>query len=256
MSAPTTSATTEPPTYKGSSLDLIDLWMAYGEFEVIRNVTIHVPAGTTTCVIGPSGSGKSTLLRGVNRLHEPKSGDVLIAGDSALKVQPDRLRQRIGMVFQHFNLFPDHTALENVALALRKVKGVPKEQALHFARERLDEVGLGDRADHRPRDLSGGQQQRVAIARALAMEPEIMLFDEVTSALDPELVKGVLNLMASLARRGMTMVVVTHEMNFARRVADQVVFMDEGEVVEAGPPAQLFDDPQSQRLRAFLSEVL
>ncbi|UNX56527.1 amino acid ABC transporter ATP-binding protein [Georgenia sp. TF02-10] len=230
--------------------------MAYGEFKVIRDITVNVPAGTTTCIIGPSGSGKSTLLRGVNRLHEPKGGDVLIAGESALRVHPDRLRQRIGMVFQHFNLFPDHTALQNVALALRKVKGMGKAEALAIARERLDEVGLGPRADHRPRDLSGGQQQRVAIARALAMQPEVMLFDEVTSALDPELVKGVLTLMASLASRGMTMVVVTHEMNFARKVADQVVFMDEGEVVEAGPPARLFDDPQSGRLRTFLSEVL
>jgi polar amino acid transport system ATP-binding protein len=247
---------TAVPLYKGSSLDLVDLSMAYGTFDVVRNVTAHVPAGTTTCVIGPSGSGKSTLLRGINRLHEPKSGDVRIAGESALAVHPDKLRRRIGLVFQHFNLFPDHTALENVALALRKVKGMPKEDALAIARQRLAEVGLAERADHRPRDLSGGQQQRVAIARALAMEPEVMLFDEVTSALDPELVKGVLNLMAALGGRGMTMVVVTHEMNFARKVADQVIFMDEGEVVEAGPPQELFDRPKSRRLQRFLSEVL
>jgi polar amino acid transport system ATP-binding protein len=247
---------TSAPIYKGSSLDLVDLGMAYGTFDVVRNVTVHVPAGTTTCVIGPSGSGKSTLLRGINRLHEPKSGDVLIAGESALAVHPDKLRRRIGLVFQHFNLFPDHTALENVALALRKVKGMPKAEALEIAHQRLAEVGLAERADHRPRDLSGGQQQRVAIARALAMEPEVMLFDEVTSALDPELVKGVLNLMAALGKRGMTMVVVTHEMNFARKVADQVIFMDEGEVVEAGAPADLFDNPRSRRLQRFLSEVL
>jgi polar amino acid transport system ATP-binding protein len=234
----------------------VDLGMAYGTFDVVRGVTVHVPAGTTTCVIGPSGSGKSTLLRGINRLHEPKSGDVLIAGESALAVHPDQLRRRIGLVFQHFNLFPDHTALENVALAPRKVKGIAKAEALQLAGQRLAEVGLAERADHRPRDLSGGQQQRVAIARALAMEPEVMLFDEVTSALDPELVKGVLNLMASLGKRGMTMVVVTHEMNFARRVADQVVFMDEGEVVEAGPPRELFESPKSRRLQRFLSEVL
>jgi polar amino acid transport system ATP-binding protein len=246
----------DTPLYRGSSLDLVNLSMAYGTFDVVRDVTVHVPAGTTTCVIGPSGSGKSTLLRGINRLHEPKSGDVLIAGESALAVHPDKLRRRIGLVFQHFNLFPDHTALENVALAPRKVKGLSKEEARDIARHRLAEVGLAERADHRPRDLSGGQQQRVAIARALAMEPEVMLFDEVTSALDPELVKGVLNLMAALGRRGMTMVVVTHEMNFARKVADQVVFMDEGEVVEAGPPQQLFDNPRSHRLQRFLSEVL
>ena len=247
---------TSAQVYHGSSLDLVGLSMAYGSFDVVRDVTVHVPAGTTTCVIGPSGSGKSTLLRGINRLHEPKSGDVLIAGESTLGVHPDQLRRRIGLVFQHFNLFPDHTAMENVALAPRKVKGIPKAEALEIARQRLAEVGLAERADHRPRDLSGGQQQRVAIARALAMEPEVMLFDEVTSALDPELVKGVLNLMAALGRRGMTMVVVTHEMNFARKVADQVVFMDEGEVVESGPPAQLFDSPRSRRLQRFLSEVL
>lgn len=243
-------------TFHGSSLELKNLTMAYGDVEVLRNVSLNVAPGTTTCIIGPSGSGKSTLLRGVNRLHEPKSGDVLLAGESALQVKPDLLRSRIGMVFQHFNLFPDHTALENVALALWSVKGMPKAEARERARRRLAEVGLAERADHRPRDLSGGQQQRVAIARAVAMEPEVMLFDEATSALDPELVKGVLNLMAGLGRRGMTMLVVTHEMGFARKVADQVVFMDEGEVVESGTPADLFDNPQSERLQRFLSEVL
>ena len=242
--------------FRGSSLELIDLTLAYGPIEVLRGVSLKVQPGTTTCVIGPSGSGKSTMLRGINRLHEPKSGDVRIAGDSALAEKPDALRRRIGLVFQHFNLFPDHTALENVALSLQHVKGMKKDVALRIAGERLAEVGLAERADHRPRDLSGGQQQRVAIARALAMEPEVMLFDEVTSALDPELVKGVLNLMASLGQRGMTMVVVTHEMKFARRVADQVVFMDEGKIVEKGRPEDLFDNPQSPRLQRFLSEVL
>jgi len=242
--------------YRGSSLELVDLTMAYGDIEVIRGVSLEVAPGTTTCIIGPSGSGKSTLLRGVNRLHEPKSGQVLLAGDDALRMKPESLRTRVGLVFQHFNLFPDHTALENVALALRNVKGMSRAESLRVAAERLDDVGLGERSDHRPRDLSGGQQQRVAIARALAMEPEVMLFDEATSALDPELVKGVLNLMAGLALRGMTMLVVTHEMGFARKVADQVVFMDEGLVVEAGSPADLFDNPQSPRLQRFLSEVL
>ncbi len=181
---------------------------------------------------------------------------MLLAGKSVLTQKPDAVRKRVGLVFQHFNLFPDHTALENVALALRNVKGMSKAESLRVAHERLDDVGLAERADHRPRDLSGGQQQRVAIARALAMEPEVMLFDEATSALDPELVKGVLNLMAGLAQRGMTMLVVTHEMGFARKVADQVVFMDEGRVVEAGKPEDLFDRPQSPRLQRFLSEVL
>ncbi|GAA3702517.1 hypothetical protein GCM10022377_15190 [Zhihengliuella alba] len=242
--------------YEGSSLELENVTLAYGDVEVVREVSLRVAPGTTTCVIGPSGSGKSTLLRGINRLHEPKSGDVRVAGRSVLKDRPDELRRRIGMVFQHFNLFPDHTALENVALAPWKVKGQSRAQARQVAEDRLREVGLGERMDHRPRDLSGGQQQRVAIARALAMHPEVMLFDEATSALDPELVKGVLRLMADLCRRGMTMVVVTHEMGFARKVADQVVFMDEGEVVEAGTPDQIFDNPRSDRLRTFLSEVL
>jgi polar amino acid transport system ATP-binding protein len=250
------SARTESHVYSGSRLQLEGIRMAYGPVDVIRDVSLTVEPGSTTCIIGPSGSGKSTLLRGINRLHEPAAGRVLLAGDDVSRVKPDLLRRRIGLVFQHFNLFPDHTALQNVALALRTVKKVPKDRALEIAHERLAEVGLAERVDHRPRDLSGGHQQRVAIARALAMEPEVMLFDEVTSALDPELVKGVLTLMESLGRRGMTMVVVTHEMGFARRVADQVVFMDEGRVVEHGTPERVFDRPQSPRLRRFISEVL
>jgi polar amino acid transport system ATP-binding protein len=251
-----TAAPVDERAFHGASLELRNLTLAYGEIEVLRKVSISVAPGTTTCIIGPSGSGKSTLLRGINRLHEPKSGDVLLAGRSVLKENPDALRLRIGMVFQHFNLFPDHSALQNVALAPWKIKGLPKKQAFKLAADRLNEVGLTTRADHRPRDLSGGQQQRVAIARALAMDPQVMLFDEATSALDPELVKGVLTLMADLCTRGMTMVVVTHEMGFARKVADQVVFMDEGEIVESGTPEQIFDRPQSARLRQFLSEVL
>jgi len=242
--------------YAGSRLQIENLAMAYGDVDVIRDVSITVEPGTTTCIIGPSGSGKSTLLRGVNRLHEPKAGRVLLADDDALALKPDVLRRRVGLVFQHFNLFPDHTALQNVALALRNVKRMSKGEGERLALARLTEVGLAERADHRPRDLSGGQQQRVAIARALAMQPEVMLFDEATSALGPELVKGVLNLMAELAQRGMTMLVVTHEMGFARKVADQVVFMDEGRVVEAGTPDEIFDAPKSDRLRLFLSEVL
>jgi ABC-type polar amino acid transport system ATPase subunit len=254
-----TTTTMTAPTrtqFHGSSLEVRDLHMAFGQLEVLRGVSVKVGAGEITCVIGPSGSGKSTLLRCLNRLEEPTAGDVLLAGESIMAAHPDRLRQRIGLVFQHFNLFPNHTALGNVTLALRKVKGMSREEAERIGRERLTEVGLADRMDHRPSHLSGGQQQRVAIARALAVEPEVMLFDEVTSALDPELVKGVLNLMADLGRRGMTMVVVTHEMGFARRVAGHVVFMDEGLVVEDGTPDQIFDNPGSPRLQRFLSEVL
>lgn len=242
--------------FHGSSLEITDMAMAYGDIEILHNINLKVAPGTTTCIIGPSGSGKSTLLRGINRLHEPKRGDVRVGGSSILGDHPDNVRKRIGMVFQHFNLFPDHTALQNVALALWKVKGMSRRKAEEMATARLAEVGLAERSDHRPRDLSGGQQQRVAIARALAMEPEIMLFDEATSALDPELVKGVLTLMADLCQRGMTMVVVTHEMGFARKVADQVVFMDEGEVIESGTPDDLFNHPKSERLRRFLNEVL
>lgn len=242
--------------FKGGSLEVEGLAMAYGTLDVLKGVSLTVKPGTVTCIIGPSGSGKSTLLRCLNRLVEPKGGDIRLDGQSILAMQPEKLRRRVGMVFQHFNLFPDHTALENVMLSLTKIKGMPRAEAARIASARLADVGLATRADHRPGNLSGGQQQRVAIARALAMEPEIILFDEVTSALDPELVKGVLTLMEDLGRRGMTMVVVTHEMGFARKVADQVVFMDEGRVVEAGPPAQIFDAPQSDRLKLFLAEVL
>jgi len=242
--------------FKGGSLAVSDLDMAYGDLDVLKGVSLTVKPGTVTCVIGPSGSGKSTLLRCLNRLVEPKGGDVLLDGSSILAMKPERLRRRVGMVFQQFNLFPDHTALENVMLSLTKVKGLPAQEAERIAEARLADVGLAARKNHRPGSLSGGQQQRVAIARALAMDPEVILFDEVTSALDPELVKGVLNLMADLGRRGMTMVVVTHEMGFARKVADQVVFMDEGRVIEVGTPAAIFDAPKSTRLKHFLAEVL
>ncbi len=239
-----------------SSLTGVDLHLTLGNNQVLRGVDIHVEAGHTTTVIGPSGSGKSTLLRVLNRLHEPDSGDVLIDGVSVLGENPDRLRQRIGMVFQHFNLFPHKTVAENVALGPRKLRGLSKEAARALALEQLEAVGLAARADTRPANLSGGQQQRVAIARALAMKPELMLFDEATSALDPELVKGVLSLMADLASGGMTMIVVTHEMGFARSVSDSVVFMDQGKVVESGAPDRLFDDPETPRLRQFLSQIL
>jgi len=241
---------------KSVSLTGKDLHLSFGTNKVLRGVNLHVDAGSTVTVIGPSGSGKSTLLRVLNRLHEPEQGDVLLDGKSVLKDNPDELRQRIGMVFQHFNLFPHKTVAENIALGPNKLKGLSKEQARALALEQLDLVGLREKADSRPGNLSGGQQQRVAIARALAMKPEVMFFDEATSALDPELVKGVLALMADLAKSGMTMVVVTHEMGFARSVSDKVLFMDRGAVVETGTPEQLFDDPETDRLQAFLSQVL
>ncbi|RUW63822.1 amino acid ABC transporter permease/ATP-binding protein [Mesorhizobium sp. M7A.F.Ca.US.008.03.1.1] len=255
-SGPTSEAGSVRPLFKGGSLVVSNLDMAYGELDVLKSVSLTVKPGTVTCIIGPSGSGKSTLLRCLNRLVEPKGGEVLLDGASILAMKPEKLRRRVGMVFQQFNLFPDHTALENLTLSLTKVKGIPTQEAERIAEARLADVGLAARKHHRPGSLSGGQQQRVAIARALAMDPEVILFDEVTSALDPELVKGVLNLMADLGQRGMTMVVVTHEMGFARKVADQVIFMDEGRVIEAGPPAAIFDTPKSTRLRHFLAEVL
>ena len=244
------------PSLEGVSLTGTGLHLAFGANKVLRGVDLHVDAGKTVTVIGPSGSGKSTLLRVLNRLHEPDAGDVLLDGKSVLKDDPDALRQRIGMVFQHFNLFPHKTVVENIALAPRKLKGMSKTEARDLALAQLELVGLAHKAESRPANLSGGQQQRVAIARALALKPEVMFFDEATSALDPELVKGVLALMADLGSGGMTMVVVTHEMGFARSVSDTVVFMDHGAVVETGTPGQLFDSPETERLQQFLSQVL
>jgi polar amino acid transport system ATP-binding protein len=241
---------------RSSSVELRDIHVSFGTLEVLRGVDLKVESGKTTCVIGPSGSGKSTLLRCVNRLQEPDSGDLLLDGESVIRSDPDALRQRVGMVFQHFNLFGHRTVLDNIVLPLRSVRRLSKEDAVEIARARLAEVGLADKAPYRPSALSGGQQQRVAIARALAMDPEVMLFDEATSALDPELVKGVLNLMAGLASRGLTLIVVTHEMGFARNVADDVAFMDAGRIVEQGTPDAIFDAPQSPRLQHFLSQVL
>jgi polar amino acid transport system ATP-binding protein len=244
------------PTFSGGSIELREVTKAFGQHQVLNGVSFTVARGEVVCVIGPSGSGKSTALRCINRLEEPSGGDILLDGDSTLAMSVDLLRQRVGMVFQQFNLFPHRTVLDNMTLPLRKVKGLSKDEARARALAGLEQVGLSAKAGYRPTRLSGGQQQRVAIARALAMEPEAMLFDEATSALDPELVKGVLRLMADLAQRGMTMVVVTHEMGFARNVADRVIFMDCGVIVEQGSPAQLFDNPQSPRLQAFLAEVL
>ncbi|WP_020669390.1 amino acid ABC transporter ATP-binding protein [Amycolatopsis nigrescens] len=243
-------------TVQSASVELRDIHVSFGTLEVLRGVDLSVGKGETVCVIGPSGSGKSTLLRCVNRLQEPDSGDLLFDGESVIDANPDRLRQRVGMVFQHFNLFGHRSVLDNITLPLRSVRKLDKAVAKEIALARLADVGLAEKAPYRPAALSGGQQQRVAIARALAMEPEVMLFDEATSALDPELVKGVLDLMAGLAKRGLTLLVVTHEMGFARGVADKVAFMDQGRIVETGTPDAIFDAPQSPRLQRFLSQVL
>ncbi|HKU02701.1 MAG TPA: amino acid ABC transporter ATP-binding protein [Arthrobacter sp.] len=242
--------------FASGTLSARNIHLSFGSNHVLRGIDLHVPQGTTASVIGPSGSGKSTLLRVMNRLIEPDQGDILLDGRSVLKDNPDELRRRIGMVFQQFNLFPHKTVVDNVSLALRKLRKLSKEEARSEALEQLDLVGLKHKAESRPANLSGGQQQRVAIARALAMKPEVMFFDEATSALDPELVKGVLALMTDLAKGGMTMVVVTHEMGFSRNVSDAVTFMDGGVVVESGPPEQLFSEPKTDRLKGFLSDVL
>lgn len=244
------------PRRAAVSLAAKDIHQTLGGNLVLRGVDIEAPAGTTVAVIGPSGSGKSTLLRTLNRLHEPDSGDILLDGRSVLRDDPDQLRQRIGTVFQHFNLFPHLSVLKNVALAPRKLRRLPADAARELALTQLDRVGLKHKAGARPGTLSGGQQQRVAIARALSMDPQVMFFDEATSALDPEMVKGILQLIADLGADGMTMIVVTHEMGFAREVADSLVFMDGGVVVEAGDPRSVLTDPQHERTKAFLSKVL
>jgi polar amino acid transport system ATP-binding protein len=249
-------------------VEAIDIRKSFGALEVIKGVSLSVARGEVVCVIGPSGSGKSTFLRCLNWLEVPEAGEVRIEGRPAFREIADgqpvaqaprevaRIRARIGMVFQAFNLFPHMTALENVIEAPRHVLKLPYAAARERALTLLRQVGLGDRGEHYPEELSGGQQQRVAIARALAMEPKAMLFDEVTSALDPELVGEVLAVMRDLAARGMTMLIVTHEMNFARQVADRVVFMDHGVIAEEGPPAEIFTNPRLPRTRQFLKEIL
>ncbi|MEV5495283.1 amino acid ABC transporter ATP-binding protein [Nonomuraea fuscirosea] len=240
------------------AIELRDLHKHFGHNQVLKGIDMTVDPGQVVCVIGPSGSGKSTLLRCVNLLEAPTRGKVFVEGVEVTDpdVDIDAVRRRIGMVFQQFNLFPHMTALENVMIAQRRVLKRGKKEAEVVARENLDKVGVGAKCDALPGQLSGGQQQRVAIARALAMNPDLMLFDEPTSALDPELVGDVLTVMRKLAEEGMTMLVVTHEMGFAREVADRVVFMDGGVVVEDGVPAQVIGDPQHERTRAFLHRVL
>jgi polar amino acid transport system ATP-binding protein len=231
----------------------------FGSLHVLRGIDLAVDRGSVTCVLGPSGSGKSTLLRCINMLAPPDQGQIVIEGRPITEARGDDLdyvRQRVGMVFQQFNLFPHKNATDNVRIAQEKVLGRDRADAREKAEELLRRVGLGDKLVEYPDRLSGGQQQRVAIARALAMDPHVMLFDEVTSALDPELVKEVLDVMRELASGGMTMIVVTHEIGFARDVADKAVFMDEGVVVEQGPPAKILDNPSQERTKQFLGLVL
>jgi len=234
----------------------VDKW--FGKLHVLSDVTLNVAPGEVVVVCGPSGSGKSTLIRCVNALERIQGGDIVVLGESVTntRVNLTRLRTQVGMVFQSFNLFPHMTALENIMLAPMKVRNVAREEAEKTARALLARVGIPEKAANYPANLSGGQQQRVAIARALAMQPKIMLFDEPTSALDPEMINEVLEVMTDLAKSGMTMMVVTHEMGFARRVAHRVIFMDGGQVVEEADPETFFASPKSDRSRQFLSKIL
>ena len=239
-------------------IEVKNLCKSFGDLQVLKGISETINDREVVCVIGPSGSGKSTFLRCLNLLEEPSGGEVFLDGkkinDSDVDI--DEIREKLGMVFQGFNLFPHMTVLDNLTLAPIKVKGMEKAAAEEKVRKLLETVGLADKAEKYPASLSGGQKQRVAIARALAMDPEIMLFDEPTSALDPEMVGEVLNVMKNLAENGMTMVIVTHEMGFAREVADRVLFIDEGNILEQGTPAELFGNPQHDRTKNFLSKVL
>ena len=230
----------------------------FGQNEVLKGVNEHIKKGEVVVVIGPSGSGKSTFLRCLNLLEEPTDGEIIFEGNNLTDKKTDinKIRQKMGMVFQSFNLFPHKTVLDNITLSPIKVKGLTKDEAVKIAMNLLKRVGLEDKANAYPASLSGGQKQRIAIARALAMGPDVMLFDEPTSALDPEMVGEVLAVMKSLASEGMTMVVVTHEMGFAREVGDRILFMDGGNVVEQGTPEEIFSDPQNDRTKDFLSKVL
>jgi polar amino acid transport system ATP-binding protein len=237
---------------------IVELYKVFGEQEVLKGISLHVRPSEVVVVVGPSGSGKSTMLRCVNGLEHASAGHIYVEGTDItdLNVDINEVRQKVGIVFQSFNLFPHLTAMRNVTLAPLKVKKMPQDEANEKALQQLDRVGLKYKADAYPAHLSGGQQQRVAIARALAMDPDVMLFDEVTSALDPELVKEVLDTMKGLAQEGMTMVVVTHEMGFAKEVGDRMIFMDEGLIVEEGKPEDVFTNPVHPRTKEFFSKIL
>lgn len=236
---------------------MIDVYKSFGKNDVLKGINLHVERGEVVVIIGPSGSGKSTVLRCMNYLEEPTSGDVIVDGMNLnVKENINNVRAEVGMVFQRFNLFPHMTVLDNITLAPQKIRKISKAEAEEIALELLAKVGLRDKADSYPQQLSGGQQQRVAIARALAMKPKVMLFDEPTSALDPEMVSEVLDVMKSLAKEGMTMVVVTHEMGFAKEVGTRVLFVDEGKILEAGTPAEVFEHPKNERTQLFLSKIL
>ncbi|MBR2736713.1 MAG: amino acid ABC transporter ATP-binding protein [Firmicutes bacterium] len=237
-------------------IEIRNLVKKFGDHEVLKGVSETIKDNEVVCVIGPSGSGKSTFLRCINLLEKPTEGEILLDGELVREKTINETRARMGMVFQQFNLFPHKTVLENITLAPMKVKKMNRSEAEEKARSLLERVGLGNRGDAYPSELSGGQQQRVAIARALAMDPEVMLFDEPTSALDPEMVGDVLEVMRELAENGMTMVIVTHEMGFAREVADRVFFMDQGYIMEQGAPEKLFTAPENERTKSFLGKVL
>jgi polar amino acid transport system ATP-binding protein len=239
-------------------IEIKKIYKFFGSLAALSNVSLNIAPGEKCVLIGPSGSGKSTLLRSINRLETIDRGQILVDDKDIYDPKNDinTLRTELGMVFQQFNLFPHKTALENLTLAPMKLKKVPRAQADKLGLELLDKVGIKDKAHSYPRKLSGGQQQRVAIARALAMNPKIMLFDEPTSALDPEMIGEVLDVMVKLAREGMTMIVVTHEMGFARQVADKIVFMDQGEILEVGTPQHFFETPEHPRLKKFLDQIL
>lgn len=239
-------------------IDVQDLHKSFGDNQVLKGITAQFYEGDVVCIIGPSGSGKSTFLRSLNKLETASSGHIIIDGYDLTdkKTKVDEVRENIGMVFQHFNLFPHMTVLDNITFAPIEHKLMSKTEAEDYALKLLEQVGLSDKRDAMPDSLSGGQKQRVAIARSLAMKPDIMLFDEPTSALDPEMVGDVLNVMKALAEQGMTMLIVTHEMGFARKVANRVIFTDGGEFLEDGTPEQIFGNPQHPRLRDFLDKVL